>query len=114
MPTVLLVDDDADGLDLRRMILEHHGHTVATACNPEDALRTLTEAHIDCVVADLRLPKLSDGLQLIRDLRTVSPELRIIVLSGVTAVLDNQAERKLVDQVLTKPIRSEQLLQALT
>jgi CheY-like chemotaxis protein len=65
------------------------------------------------VILDLQLPRVQDGLDLIREFRRIAPEVRIIVLSGWTADLDGRAEKEMVDEVLTKPVRSQRLLRSL-
>jgi len=113
MSRVLLVDDDPAGLDLRKLILERHGHFVTTASDINQARSTFISAPPECVLMDLRLPEPEDGLALIREFRAASPGVRIVVLSGWSADLDGQPEAALVDEVLTKPVRSELLLRAI-
>jgi len=62
------------------------------------------------VILDLRLPKPEDGLTLVREFRDASPELRIVVLAGWSADLEGRPERILVNEVLSKPVRSERLI----
>lgn len=109
MARVLLVDDDAEGLDLRRSILEYHGHGVETATNPADARSLFQSFAPDCVIADLHLPDAATGRALLAEFREAAPELRIILLSGLAA-----GPGELFDVVLTKPIRSEQLIASIT
>ncbi|MFN0105841.1 MAG: response regulator [Bryobacteraceae bacterium] len=103
MATVLLVEDDPDQLDLRRLILESAGHEVLAARSPAEAM-----AHkiAQVAVLDLRIPKLEDGLTLIEQLQERSPAMKLIVLSGWTRNLKIK-----VDQVLEKPVKTKSLLQ---
>jgi len=114
MSRVLVVDDDPAGLDLRKLVLERHGHQVTTAASPADARSAFQSAAPECVIMDLRLPEPEDGLALIRDFRAAAPGVRIVVLSGCSADLDGQPEAAMVDEVLMKPVRSELLLNAIT
>lgn len=103
---VLLIDDDPEQLALRRRIVEHAGHTVATAADfPAAALHTA-----DVVVTDLHLPGLEEGLAVVRHF---AGRARIIVLSGYAGDLDGLPEKALVAAVLEKPVRSAVLLAAL-
>jgi two-component system CheB/CheR fusion protein len=113
MARVLLVDDDAAGLDLRRLILERDGYEVRMATNPFYARTLFMEFKPQIVVLDLRLPEPEDGLSLIRDFRAADPRVRIIALSGYTPDLENKPEASLVDQILEKPVRAERLFSAL-
>jgi CheY-like chemotaxis protein len=114
MAQVLVIDDDPGGLDLRKLILGRHGHEVTGATSVEQALSAFQQSPPDCVVMDLRLPDLEDGLKLIREFRALAPTVRIVVLSGWTADLDGRPEHALVDELLLKPVRSEVLLNAIT
>lgn len=113
MARLLLVDDDPAGLDLRKLILERQGHTVAVALNPIEARLSFTETRPDTIVLDLRLPEAADGLALIRDFRAIAPAVRIIVLSGWPLDLEDKPEANLVNQVLVKPVQTQRLLAAI-
>jgi CheY-like chemotaxis protein len=110
---VLLVDDDSAGLDLRKLIFEREGHRIFTATDPSGALAVFTEVQPDCVVLDLRLPEAADGRALIRELRSASPVVRIIVLAGWPLDLEGAPEAQMVNEVLAKPTRTAALLSAL-
>lgn len=110
MARILLVDDDPDQLDIRRLLLETKGHTVHTAPSATEAAGAAARCEPDVVVMDLRLPRLEDGRLLIRRLRDSSVPLKIVVLSGSAAALSKLPEACLVDAVLAKPLRSETLL----
>jgi CheY-like chemotaxis protein len=112
MLRVLVVDDDAQHLGIRKLLLEAAGHQVAVAEDAPAARRLLAELHPDVMVMDLCLPKLKDGLSLIRwvDEQRLA---RVIVLSGWTEELCDLPEEKLVACVLGKPIRNDHLLEAI-
>lgn len=113
MARVLLVDDDAAALDLRKMILERKGHQISMASEPASAHALFAETQPDTVVLDLRLPEAKDGLALIREFRAAAPEVRIIVLAGWPLDLEGTPEAQMVDLVLGKPIRTATLVDAL-
>jgi CheY-like chemotaxis protein len=110
MSRVLLVDDDPDQLEVRRMLFQQAGHEVYTAVDPETALEVFARAAPRLVITDLRLPRTEDGLALIQALRDRAPEVRIVVLSGWTADLDQLPTPGLVDAVFGKPARTGRLL----
>jgi len=114
MSKVLLVDDDAPALELRKLILEREGHQISIATDPATARTLFVETPPDTVVLDLRLPEPTDGLSLIRDFRTASPGLRIIALCGWPPDLENTSESEMVNLVLPKPIRTATLVSAIT
>ena len=113
MARVLLVDDDAAGLDLRKVILEREGHQVSMASEPATARALFAETQPESVVLDLRLPEAKDGLALIREFRDAAPDVRIIVLAGWPLDLEGTAEAQMVNLMLAKPIRTATLVNAL-
>jgi CheY-like chemotaxis protein len=113
MARVLLVDDDRDGIELRRRIFEHGGHHVVAALTSMQAREQFHLDPPDSVILDVRVPDLEDGLALIREFRAASREVQLVVLAGWCADLDGRSERTLVDLVLSKPVRSEVLLNAI-
>jgi DNA-binding response OmpR family regulator len=113
MSIVLLVDDDAPALELRKLILEREGHQVSIAADPTTARTLFFETHPESIVLDLRLPEAAAGLALIRDFRAASPAVRIIALCGWPPDLENTPESQMVNLVLSKPIRSAMLVDAL-
>lgn len=113
MCSVLIVDDDTQQLAIRKLLLEAAGHIVAVADSAPEAVRLLEELRPDLVLMDLRLPKLADGLSLIRSIGERRLTAKIIVLSGWIEDLCDLPEEKLVSRVLGKPIRHERLLAAI-
>jgi len=97
---VLVVDDNAEQLELRQTILEMAGFCVWTASCTREALAR--SADCGAVVMDLRMPKLQDGLGLIRDLNERHPEAPIVVLAGLPEELAGKPESKLVHRVVRK------------
>ena len=113
MARVLLVDDDAAGLDLRKLILEREGHEISIARDPESASAAFAATTPEIVVLDLRLPEVAAGLALIREFRGAAPEVRIIVLSGWPLDLEGTPEARMVNLILAKPMRTAELVSSL-
>ena len=114
MARVLLVDDDPAGLELRKLILERHGHQVTGAGDAREARLAFHQLMPETVILDVRLPLAEDGLALIREFRAALPGLRIVILAGCSTDLEDRSEAALVDEVLAKPVRSERLLRAVS
>jgi CheY-like chemotaxis protein len=117
MPRILVADDDAAQLDLRRLILEADGHQVSLAIRPGDVLRQLATAEL--VIMDLRFPNAqgdddpAEGLALIRTIRDSGYRGPVLVLSGWTEDLEGQPEEQMVSRVMLKPVGIPGLLQAI-
>lgn len=82
--TVLLVDDEKMVLEVGEAILQRLGHEVITSNSGEDALYQFNEHRksIGCVVLDLTMPGM-DGKAVFKALRASSPDLPIIIASGL-------------------------------
>jgi CheY-like chemotaxis protein len=100
-PNILLVDDNRNGLIVRRALLEEVGCQVRVANCGEEALRLLAAAAADIVVTDYRMPRM-DGAELIRRIRKHDPNTRIILLSGFVDPLGLTEESTGADVVLAK------------
>jgi CheY-like chemotaxis protein len=66
---VLLVEDDADTLDVIALVLGHAGATVVRASSVREAMEAMALATISVVVSDVDMPH-EDGLALARRLRS--------------------------------------------
>jgi DNA-binding NtrC family response regulator len=78
---VLVVEDDADSAEFLRLLLEPEGYVVKTAATAQHARSEVAASHPDVILMDLMLPDV-EGLDLLREFRTASPESQLIVVSG--------------------------------
>ena len=69
MATILVIEDDPSFRDLLQLHLVSAGHTVNTAEDPAEGLRSLLEYSHDLILLDLDLPYLS-GLEVLEALRS--------------------------------------------
>lgn len=113
MPRILVVEDDADQREIRRLILERSGHTVAAAASSSDALAHVEAHDADCVLMDLRLPRPADGLRLIEDIRARDQRLPVVVLSGWPEDLEQSPLASRVSATLKKPVETDRLLRTI-
>jgi len=83
--TVLVVDDEEAIRSSTRALLMVNGFDVLTAGDGEQALEIFHQhqAQIVCVLLDLTMPKMS-GEEVLRQLRKISPDVRVILTSGYT------------------------------
>jgi PAS domain S-box-containing protein len=80
----LVVDDEADAVELVRRVLEDQGATVSRARSGEEALRMLESYTPDVVVSDIGMPGM-DGYQFMRRLRAAEPKERRVPALALTA-----------------------------
>jgi CheY-like chemotaxis protein len=100
-PNILLVDDNRDGLLVRRSLLEEIGCCVSIALNGEEGLKLFQAGKFDVVVTDYRMPRM-DGGELIQRIRALEPNARIILLSGFVEPLGLTEQNTGADAVLIK------------
>lgn len=79
-PTVLVVDDDDNIVEVMRDFLAADGFTVLTAWDGAEALAVLARALVDCIILDVMMPGLS-GFDLCRQMRSTS-DVPILFLSA--------------------------------
>ncbi|HET6332660.1 MAG TPA: response regulator [Polyangiales bacterium] len=81
--TALVVEDQPAILKTMARALKASGMTVLEASSGEDAMAVLRgQAHVpELIVTDMMLPGMS-GMHLVEQLRTTSPELRVVYVSG--------------------------------
>lgn len=87
---ILVADDEADVLELVRVILHTKGYEVITASNGQDAYDIATGIdRPDMLITDLKMPGIS-GMELIKRIRANADvaELPILVISSLGTSLD--------------------------
>ncbi len=105
--TILLVDDEEIILTMGQMILSSFGYRVLTAKSGKRALEIFQEESglIDLLVTDLVMPNMS-GRELIEHWRRLSPDARILSMSGYVRSSKSGEE----ESYLQKPFTSQGLL----
>ncbi len=115
MALVMIVDDDQQILRLLAEIIEKEGHQIVSAEDGEQAFQQFQKHPIDLVITDLLMPN-KEGLELIQELRSIRPELKIIAYSGGGQMQpDNYldfAKGMGADRVFSKPIPIKELTAA--
>ncbi len=111
--TVMVVDDDADILDMTRLVLEGGGYRVLPARSGPEALRSLEQDRPDLILLDINMPEM-DGWQVLRvlkvDERTTSiPVAMFSIKMEVRDRLHGLQEGAF--DYITKPFSTEDLLQ---
>jgi len=109
---ILVVDDDADIIDLLQYNLQKAGYQVQTASNGLDAITLAKDFVPDLILLDIMLPNL-DGVETGRLLREM-PEAKDAYLVFLTARLEEYSEVAAfevgADDYIIKPIRPRALL----
>ncbi len=106
---VLVVEDEAPVRQVIREYLSMGGHQVKTAADGREGLETFEPERFDLVILDRSMPKL-DGEELAILIKEASPDTPVIMLTGFGAMLGSV---KGIDALLSKPITSTALLEAI-
>jgi DNA-binding NarL/FixJ family response regulator len=82
----VLADDVFDLRFMVKLALERSGHfkVVAEAENGDEAVELAREHQPDLVLLDVSMP-VKDGLEALPDIRKVSPDAKVVMLSGFEA-----------------------------
>ncbi len=82
-PTVLVVDDSPELRRYFRVLLESEGYPVLLASDGIEGVQLVRMGTaVSVVLLDLQMPGM-DGLQTLRCLHELKPDLRVIICSGV-------------------------------
>src|SRR5215831_772646 len=109
-PTVAVVDDDQDILELVETMLEMEGHQVITFDSGLRALEALRAKSPDLVILDIKMPEM-DGMELLRQLRARS-QVPVIFLTGKSDEVDELlALRHGADDFIRKPFSQRVLVE---
>jgi CheY-like chemotaxis protein len=95
--------------------LERAGYRVLTALDGEQGLDSYiaNQEKISVVVTDVSMPGM-DGVDMIRQLRKISPLAKVIFTSGISMASNcGQFESLGADKVLAKPCNSRTMLEAI-
>ncbi len=113
--TVLLVDDDEDLLEqVRRVVAQEYN--VDTAHSGEEALHKVGQKSYDCIVMDVMMQTLSDGLDTAKKLKEndATKDIPIVMLTCVNEHYDYRSQINTSyfpnDKWLNKPVNPKEIL----
>jgi PAS domain S-box-containing protein len=109
--TLLIVDDEQDILDIMRDSLENQGYKVFATSDSNIAMDLYRRIfhEVALVISDIAMPGI-DGKELIRQIKGVNPDVKILAISGYSRYVAGNDEIKEIDGFLQKPFESYYLL----
>jgi CheY-like chemotaxis protein len=107
---VLVVEDEEAIRSLLRSLLEGELYRVILAQDGAEALGQYRQqrSQIQLVITDIMMPRV-DGIALIRDLKALNPEVKILAISGVSTHAETAIAAG-ADDFLAKPYDVEVFL----
>lgn len=109
--TVLLADDDERFVGALARALTGRGLTVQCVASGAEAILAVKRCAFDFAAVDLRMP--GGGMPTLQALRSVLPELRIVIVTGYGSIATaTQAMRLGALHYMTKPVDADDLLVA--
>ena len=109
-PTILVVDDEPNIVELARLYLRSEGYQVEAASDGREALEKIASLHPSLVVLDLMMPEV-DGWEVTRRLRESDVRTPIIMLTAKGDDADKIVGLDMgADDYLAKPFNPRELL----
>ncbi len=88
MARILIVDENDEVRLFHRVLLEEwEGYEIVDVGTGAAAIEALAHEDVDAVVLDLRLPDI-DGVQLLKAIRSLQPDLPVIINTGYNQLRD--------------------------
>lgn len=115
MAKLLLIDDDAK---MRTMIARMLSppYEIVQATNGREGMELFMEHRPALVITDIMMPE-KDGIETIRDIRKIDPQVGVIAISGSSFQDGNPDFLKFAaefgaDAIVAKPFRAKQMIDA--
>ena len=108
---ILLIDDEAQIIDIERRILERLGYKVTSKTDSEEALEEFSARPegFDLVITDMTMPKIT-GDRLARRLMDINPQIPVIMCTGFNeAITEEKALAMGIDKFVMKPVIKDEL-----
>jgi two-component system alkaline phosphatase synthesis response regulator PhoP len=109
---ILLVDDDADILEIVGYNLSQEGYQISTAINGRDAIAKAKKTLPHLIIMDVMMPEM-DGMEACENIRKI-PELSNVIITFLTARSEDYSQvagfDAGADDYITKPIKQKLLV----
>ncbi len=111
---VLLVDDEKEFIETLAQRLEVRGFEVKTAFSGDECLDLILKHEFDVIVLDVLMPG-KDGIETLREIKSLKPLLYVIMLTGHATVETGIEGMKLgAYDYLIKPTETADLVDKIT
>jgi two-component system nitrogen regulation response regulator NtrX len=108
---VLVVDDEKNIQESVKMVLEYEKYSVSLAKDGISGIESFKKTMPDIILLDVKMPGGMDGLQVLKSLRAMNPDVEIIMISGHSGIEEAvEASRLGAFDFLEKPISRDKLV----
>lgn len=115
MHRILIIDDEPHILLMLKKMLERAGYEIEIASDGSEGLRLFEAAKADLVITDIIMPE-KEGLETIREMKRMQPDLKIIAMSGGGKIsADNYLETATIfgaSRIIEKPFTQGDMVSA--
>lgn len=109
---VLICDDEEGVRESLKLILED-GYDLSFAATGKEAIEKTKKEPIDIVILDIKMPKMN-GLEILKELKKISPGIKVIIASGYKSVeTASEAIKFGASDYIIKPFETSQVLNAI-
>ncbi len=112
MAYILLVEDDASMRHFLSNALERAGHELLLCADALEALHHLTsvkDRKFDLLLTDIVMPGM-DGIQLSQKAAEIAPHLKVMFMTGFSAVVMNRKDMVKDAPLMSKPFHLKDLV----
>ncbi len=109
MQSILVVDDEQSMREFLSIMLSKEGYSVEAVGNARECLQRVDQEIFDLVISDIKMPGM-DGLQLLGEIRRVSPDTLVLMMTafGSTDTAVEAMKKGAVDYVV-KPFKVDEI-----
>src|SRR5438874_1310912 len=107
---ILVVDDNKSLAEALADVFEAKGYEPTLAFDGVQAIEKIKERHFDCVLMDIRMPRLS-GVDAFKEMKKLAPSTPVILMTAYSVQgLIEEARSEGVLAILQKPVALQKIL----
>lgn len=107
---ILICDDEEGVRESLKLILEDD-YALSFASTGDEAIEKIKKKPVDLVILDIKMPKMS-GLETLKELKSVSSKMKVIMASGYKSVeAASEAVKNGASDYIVKPFDSKEVLE---
>lgn len=113
MPSVLLIDDDVDVVEILTQVLERAGFAVRSTGDGEQALKMVEKERPDAVVTDVMIPRM-DGWRICQRIKgnPLTAAIPILIMTAKTeSIAELMSYESGADAYISKPFDNQEFIE---